>query len=29
MYYEEPINLGTDDNNVYEYSIEVNLYVER
>lgn len=29
MYCEEPINLGTDDNNVYEYSIELNLYVER
>lgn len=24
MFYEEPINLGTDDNNVYEYSIELN-----
>lgn len=29
MYNEEPINLGTDDNNVYEYSIEINLYIER
>ena len=29
MYNEEPINLGTDDNGVYEYSIELNLYIER
>lgn len=29
MYYEEPINLGTDDKNIYEYSVELNLYVER
>lgn len=29
MYYNAPINLGTDDNNVYEYSIELNLFVER
>lgn len=29
MYYNEPINLGTDDNNVYEYSIELNLFIER
>lgn len=29
MYNEEPMNLGTDDNNVYEYSIEINLYIER
>ena len=26
---EEPINLGTDENNVYEYSIELDLYIER
>lgn len=26
---EEPINLGTDDNNIYEYSIELDLYIER
>lgn len=29
MVSNEPISLGTDDNNVYEYSIEINLYVER
>ena len=29
MLYNEPINLGTDDNNVYEYSIELNFYEER
>lgn len=29
MYTEEPIDLGTDDRNVYEYSIELDLYVER
>lgn len=29
MYDEEPINLGTDENNVYEYSIEINLFIER
>lgn len=29
MIYNEPINLGTDDNNVYEYSIELNFYEER
>lgn len=29
MLYGEPINLGTDDNNVYEYSIELNFYEER
>lgn len=29
MYNEEPMNLGTDGNNVYEYSIEINLYIER
>ena len=27
--YNEPINLGTDDNNVYEYSIELKFYEER
>lgn len=25
----EPISLGTDDNNVYEYSLELDLYIER
>lgn len=29
MLYEEPISLGTDDNNVYEYSIEFDSYEER
>lgn len=29
MYNEEPMSLGTDDNNVYEYSIEINLFIER
>lgn len=29
MYNEEPINLGTDDSNIYEYSIEMNLFIER
>ncbi len=29
MYNGEPMNLGTDDNGVYEYSIEINLYIER
>lgn len=29
MIYSEPISLGTDDNNVYEYSIELNFYEER
>lgn len=29
MYNEEPMNLGTDENNVYEYSIEINLFIER
>lgn len=29
MYTNEPINLGTDDKNIYEYSIELNLYIER
>ena len=29
MYNEEPMNLGTDDNGIYEYSIEINLYIER
>lgn len=27
--YESPIDLGTDDNNVFEQSIEFNLYYER
>lgn len=26
---EEPINLGTDDKGIYEYSIEMDLYIER
>lgn len=26
---EEPINLGTDEKGVYEYSIEMDLYIER
>lgn len=26
---EEPTDLGSDDKNVYEYSIELNLYIER
>lgn len=29
MLYEGPIGLGTDDNNVYEYSIEFDSYEER
>lgn len=29
MYNEEPMSLGTDNNGVYEYSIEINLYIER
>lgn len=29
MIYENPIDLGTDDNNVYEYSIELNFYEEK
>lgn len=29
MIYSEPISLGTDDSNVYEYSIELNFYEER
>ena len=29
MVYSEPISLGTDDENVYEYSIELNFYEER
>lgn len=29
MIYSEPISLGTDDKNVYEYSIELNFYEER
>lgn len=29
MLYESPISLGTDDNNVYEYSIEFDSYEER
>ena len=29
MYNDEPMNLGTDDNGVYEYSLELDLYIER
>ena len=29
MIYSEPIGLGTDDENVYEYSFELNFYEER
>lgn len=29
MYINEPICLGTDDNNVYEYSFELNFHIER
>lgn len=29
MISEEPIDLGTDERNVYEYSLELNLYIER
>lgn len=29
MYINEPINLGTDDNNVYEYSFELDFHIER
>ena len=29
MTYSAPINLGTDDKNVYEYSIELDFYEER
>lgn len=29
MIYNGPINLGTDDSNVYEYSLELNFYEER
>lgn len=29
MYTEDPIDLGTDDNGIYEYSIEIDLYIER
>ncbi len=29
MSYNAPINLGTDDKNVYEYSIELDFYEER
>lgn len=29
MSINEPINLGTDDNNVYEYSFELNFHIER
>lgn len=29
MQYESPISLGTDDSNVYEYSIEFDSYEER
>ena len=29
MIYENPNNLGTDDKNVYEYSIEINMFEEK
>lgn len=29
MYNEEPMCLGTDNGGVYEYSIEINLFIER
>ena len=29
MYNEEPVSLGTDDTGVYEYSLEIDLYIER
>ena len=29
MTYQNPINLGTDDKNIYEYSIELDFYEER
>lgn len=29
MQTDEPINLGTDEKGIYEYSIEMNLYIER
>ena len=29
MTYSEPISLGTDDKNIYEYSIELDFYEER
>lgn len=29
LVYSEPINLGTDDNGVYEYSFEINFIEER
>lgn len=29
MNVDEPINLGTDEKGVYEYSIELDLYIER
>ncbi len=29
LYSNEPISLGTDDNNVYEYSIELDFHIER
>lgn len=29
MYNEEPMNLGTDKDGVYEYSIEIDLFIER
>ena len=27
--YSEPVNLGTDDSGVYEYSLEINFLEER
>lgn len=29
MVYDDPIDLGTDDTGVYEYSFEIDFYVER
>lgn len=29
MVYDDPIDLGTDDKNVYEYSFEIDFYKER
>lgn len=29
MYVDEPISLGTDDNNIYEYSFELDFHIER
>lgn len=29
MYVNEPINLGTDENSIYEYSFELDFHIER